>query len=441
MKSIKHINSMSNPINKGILYLSVPIVIGNIAQTLYGLVDVYWIGQLGTSELAAITLVNPVIQMLINTGMGMTTAASIIVSHKIGTNDDDKIKIILNHIFIVMTIGGGVLFFIIGYMSDSLLTFLSGNAEIITDASLYFRLILIGLEFYFITNIYAALQNSLGNTKIAFYANVIGLIIILILAPLLIIYFKLGILGAGIAGLLSRVIPSLIFSPKLFNYQSPYFISLKLKKINLQIIKSIMKVALPLSFGGAAIQIGFMIMGKNVINFGNQALAAYGIGNKISSLITIPVNSVGNALTIIVGQNFGAKQFNRIIISYRKVRNYSIFYLFILGLILAFDPITTLVAGVFVKDSETLILTISYVKILVIYSFTNGIYTSTIALFNGLGKPRVSVIVDIMRIWLFRLIALRLYSSYFGKTIEVIWYSVVFSNALGALCMYYIGCF
>lgn len=81
---------MSNPINKGILYLSVPIVIGNIAQTLYGLVDVYWIGQLGTLELAAITLVNPVIQMLINTGMGMTTAASIIVSHKIGTNDDDK---------------------------------------------------------------------------------------------------------------------------------------------------------------------------------------------------------------------------------------------------------------------------------------------------------------------------------------------------------------
>ncbi|WPC09617.1 MATE family efflux transporter [Globicatella sp. PHS-GS-PNBC-21-1553] len=213
MKSIKHINSMSNPINKGILYLSVPIVIGNIAQTLYGLVDVYWIGQLGTSELAAITLVNPVIQMLINTGMGMTTAASIIVSHKIGTNDDDKSKIILNHIFIVMTIGGGVLFFIIGYMSDSLLTFLSGNAEIITDASLYFRLILIGIEFYFITNIYAALQNSLGNTKIAFYANVIGLIIILILAPLLIIYSKLGILGVGIAGLLSRVIPSLKFSP------------------------------------------------------------------------------------------------------------------------------------------------------------------------------------------------------------------------------------
>lgn len=161
-----------------------------------------------------------------------------------------------------MTIGGGVLFFIIGYMSDSLLTFLSGNAEIITDASLYFRLILIGIEFYFITNIYAALQNSLGNTKIAFYANVIGLIIILILAPLLIIYSKLGILGAGIAGLLSRVIPSLKFLPKLFNYQSPYFISLKLKILNLQIIKSIMKVALPLYFGGAAIQIGFMSMEK-----------------------------------------------------------------------------------------------------------------------------------------------------------------------------------
>ncbi|WPC09753.1 MATE family efflux transporter [Globicatella sp. PHS-GS-PNBC-21-1553] len=67
------------------------------------------------------------------------------------------------------------------------------------------------------------------------------------------------------------------------------------------------------------------------MNFGNQALVAYGMGNKISSLITIPVNSVGNALTIIVGYNFGAKQINRVIISYRKVRNYSTFYLFILG--------------------------------------------------------------------------------------------------------------
>lgn len=193
---------------------------------------------------------------------------------------------------------------------------------------------------------------------------------------------------------------------------------------------------MPLSFGGAAIQIGFMVMGKNVIEFGNEALAAYGIGNKISSLITIPANSIGNALTIIVGQNYGAKRLKRVTRSYRQARNFSTLYLLILGNLLAYEPITKVVAGVFVKDPKTLFLTIDYVKILTLYCFTNGTYNSTMALFNGLGKPMFSVIVDIMRIWLFRIIAISLYSVFFGKTVKVIWYSVVFSNGLGALVIY-----
>lgn len=165
----KFINVISDPIYKVIWYLSIPIVIGNIAQTLYGLVDVFWIGQLGTTELAAITLVNPVTQMLINIGMGLMTATSIIVSHAIGKHDKQNIQKLLYHIFIIMIFGGSLLLFLIGYFSDSLLTLLGGNDEILASASLYFRMILVGIEFYFITNIYIALQNSLGNTRIAFF--------------------------------------------------------------------------------------------------------------------------------------------------------------------------------------------------------------------------------------------------------------------------------
>lgn len=428
-----HVNILDDSISSVLLKLSIPIIIGNIAQTLYGLVDVYWLGKLGASELAAITLANPIVQMLVNIGMGLSTATSILVSQSIGRGEKQYVNSILYHVLLLISLGAGSILLLVWLNLESILILLGSSGIVTNLAFQYLTYVFIGIELYFITNIYIALENANGNAKIAFYANTIGLLINLLISPILIMHFHLSVVGAGIASLISRSVPFFIFAPKLFNSSSSYNIRLLQPKFEVDRIKDIIKLAFPLSLGGATIQLGFMVMGRNVIQFGNGAMAAYGVGNRISSLVTIPSNSIGNALTIIVGQNFGAKQMDRVKAAYQKSLIFSVSYLILLGFLLAWFPITHWISNVFISDPSTLKLTIQYVQILAIYCFANGFYNSTMAVFNGLGYSSIAVIVDVCRIWLFRLIALNLYSIWFGKHIKVIWYSVVFSNGLAAV--------
>lgn len=432
-KGSTNMDLLNGSIHSVLFKLSLPIIIGNIAQTLYGLVDVYWLGKLGSNELAAITLANPIVQMLVNIGMGLGTATSIIIAQDIGKGHKDRVNVILYHVFMMILIGCGGILLLVGVFLKPILVILGSTGEVTQMAAKYLVFVLIGIELYFITNIYIALQNANGNSKISFHANVIGLLINLIISPILIIHFNLSVIGAGVASMISRFVPFLIFGLRLFSKKQIFKIRFNNRKVDWSKIKEIIKIAFPLSLGGATIQLGFMVMGRSVIQYGNIAMAAYGIGNRISSLITIPSNSIGNALTIIVGQNFGANQMQRIRKAYQHAVIFSVSYLLVLGLILAYEPITLLVSRIFITDQDTLMLTISYVKILALYCFANGFYNTTIAVFNGMSKPMISVMVDVARIWIFRIVTMKVYALIFGKSINVIWYSVVFSNGLAAI--------
>ncbi|MBS4462190.1 MATE family efflux transporter [Aerococcaceae bacterium zg-B36] len=426
------VNILTESIFNALFKLSLPIVVGNIAQTLYGLVDVYWLGKLGSLELAAVTLSNPIVQMLVNIGMGLSTATSILISQGIGRKDEIQVKSILNHVFILIVVGCGSILLLVGIFIKPILVLLGATGDIIQLSMHYLLIVFIGIEIHFVTNIYVALQNSMGNAKISFYANVIGLFINLIISPILIVQLNLSVVGAGAASLIARLIPGLLFIPRLFKHTNRFYIQFSNWRLSWKRVKDILKIAFPLSLGGATIQLGFMVMGREVIQYGNVAMAAYGIGNRISSLVTIPSNSIGNALTIIVGQNFGAGYFGRIKKAYRQAMFFSVAYLLVMGLILAWQPVTHWVSAIFIQDNATLQLAIDYVRILALYCFANGFYNTTMAVFNGVSKPVYSVIVDICRIWIFRIISLKLYSLIFGKSIRVVWYSVVFSNGLAA---------
>ena len=144
-------------------------------------------------------------------------------------------------------------------------------------------------------------------------------------------------------------------------------------------------------------QFGFLLMTKNVNAYGPTATTAYGIGNKINSIITMPASGIGSAISTIVGQNMGAGNIKRTDKSYHIALRIGAVFLFICGMIF--------------------------------YNVTQG-------LFQGCGHTMITMAVDATRIWIFRFLTLWVCANVLGMGVESVWYAVVVSNATSALILY-----
>lgn len=141
-------------------------------------------------------------------------------------------------------------------------------------------------------------------------------------------------------------------------------------------------------------QLGFLLMSRNVYAYGTQAMAAYGIGNKVNGLITLPSNGIGSATATIVGQNIGARQQDRAEQGYKISMGICVVFLFIGGMILSRKPISTAIVSIFSEDGEVIAMAADFLSIMAAWCFTNGVYNATIGLFQGTGHTEVTMAVD-----------------------------------------------
>ena len=171
---------------------------------------------------------------------------------------------------------------------------------------------------------------------------------------------------------------------------------------------------------------------------GNHELkiVAYGIGNKVNGLITLPSNAIGSATATIVGQNMGAKQSDRAEKGYRFSMWISVVFLFIGGMILSRDMISTAIVRIFSKDAEVVGMAADFLSVMAFWCFTNGIYNTTSGLFQGTGHTEVTMAIDVTRLWVFRFLTLWFCESVLHMGVRSVWYSVVISNGISSLILY-----
>ena len=258
----------------------------------------------------------------------------------------------------------------------------------------------------------------------------------MVLDPLFMITLNLNITGAALATL-SAKLPSAIIAFYALTRPSQT-INLDLRRLKFEKAKmlSILRVGLPTAIGGSTMQLGFLLMSKNVYKYGTEAMAAYGIGNKVNSLITLPTNGVGSAVATIVGQNVGAKQYDRAEKGYKLARNISIIFLFVGGMILSLAPVSKGIVGIFSDDTAVVGMAADFLSVLAFWCWTNGIYNSSTGLFQGTGHTEVTMLVDATRLWVFRFLTLFICESVLNMGVRSIWYSVVVSNGISAMILY-----
>ena len=427
---------------QAILILAVPVMINSFIQSMYNLTDTFWLGKIGTDSQAAITLVSPVQNILINFGAGITTAGSILISQYLGARQDKEANKMANHICLCSLIFSILCALTCWLITPSIVRWLGADGAIYKFGISYLRIVVLDLPFLFMINLYTSVKQSQGDTVRPMLLNLLGVCINLVLDPLFLIGFRWGIAGAATATLLAKIPSAVIAVIILRSNKQLVRLSFKDFKFEKDKMLSILKIGLPTAVGGSTMQLGFLLMTKNVNAYGTKATTAYGIGNKINGIITLPANGIGSALSTIVGQNFGANNIKRVDKSFHYALRMGAIFLFVFGMILSRRFIAEPMVRFFTSDEEVVPLATEFLSIMAMCCWTNAFYNVTQGLFQGCGHTMITMAVDASRIWIFRFLTLWICSSILKMGVESIWYAVVVSNATSALilyCLYWTG--
>ena len=141
----------------------------------------------------------------------------------------------------------------------------------------------------------------------------------------------------------------------------------------------------------------------------------------MNSLITLPSNGIGSATATIVGQNIGAQQQDRAEQGYKISMRICVAFLFIGGMILSRKPISTAIVSIFSDDGEVIAMAADFLSIMAFWCFSNGVYNSTIGLFQGTGHTEVTMAVDASRLWVFRFLTLWVCGELLQMGVRSVW--------------------
>lgn len=435
-KSLDREQILNGNLFQVIVALAIPVVINSLLQTMYNLTDTFWLGKLGTDELAAINLVTPLQNMIVNFGSGFTVAATVLISQCLGAKKDDDAQSMANQAYVCAQIFAITCAVACIALAPFVVRWLGSTGSIYTYGKLYLQLVVLDMPFLYTINMFAAIHQSQGDTVQPMLLNFSGICINMVMDPLLMIVFKFGVAGAALATVFAKAVPAVIAFVLLLRKNQLIYLDFKHIRFEKDKILSIIRVGLPSAIGGSTMQFGFLLMTKNVLAYGKTAMAAYGIGNKVNGLISLPASGIGSATSIIVGQNIGANQIERAQKGYKIARRTAVIFLLVGGMILSRPVISTAIVRIFSDDEQVVKYAADFLSIMAFWCFANGVHDTTSGLFKGSGHTLVNMVVDISRLWIFRLGSLYIFQHFFDIGERSVWFAVVLSNGLAAIALW-----
>lgn len=427
---------LSGNMLKVILTLAIPVILNSFLQTMYNLTDAFWLGKLGMDQLAAINLVSPVQSIVINFGAGITVAGAVLLAQYMGAKREEEARSMANQIFAAAQIFAVFCALICFLATPAIVRWLGAEGDIYQYSVTYLRISILDMPFLFMINIYQAIHQAQGDTVRPVLLNLLGISLNMILAPLMMITLGLGVAGAAGAVLIAKSVPAVIAFILLCRREQTIYLDLRNIRFERDKMKDILRIGLPTAIGGSTMQFGFLLMSRNVLAYGGGAMAAYGIGNRVNGLISLPSNAIGSAVATIVGQNMGARKVDRAQSGYLLSRTISMAFLFVGGMILSRKFISTAIVSIFSDDPAVIAMAADFLSVMAFWSWTNGMYNSTIGLFQGTGHTEVNMAVDATRLWVFRFLTLWFCETVLDMGVRSIWYSVVISNGISAAILF-----
>lgn len=427
---------------RAILAIAVPVVINSFLQTLYNLTDTYWLGRIGAEPLAAISLITPVQNAIVNFGSGFTVAGAVLIAQFTGAGKRDDAEKMANQIFVCAMAFSLLCVAVLETFTPAVVRWLGAEGETMRHAVWYMRVVALDIPFLFMLNLFQSVRQAQGDTVRPMFLNLLGISINMALDPLLMVVWPLGAAGAALATVIAKMVPALMALRLLSRRSAEIRLQRALMRPEGDKLRQVVRIGLPSSLGGCAMQLGFLLMSRNVFAYGVEAMAAYGIGNKVNGLISLPSNAIGSATATIVGQNMGAGQIKRAEKGYHLSVVMATVFLFAGGMILSRPFISRAIVSIFATDESVIAMAADFLSVMAFWCWTNGMHNATNGLFQGSGHTEVCMAVEASRLWILRFATLFLCENVLHMGVRSVWYSVVVSNGISAavlFCLYLTG--
>lgn len=303
----------SGNIYKKIALFAIPLLLGNFFQLMYNTIDSIVVGNyVGKEALAAVGASTPIINLLIAFFQGLATGAGVVVSRYYGARkQEEESKAI--HSFLLFSILFGIALSIVGYfVSPIILRMMNTPSDYYNDADGYLAIYFLGATFLIVYNAGTGILQAVGDSKNPLYFLIATSILNIFLDLLFVKGFGMGVDGAAWATIISECISMLLVINLLMRTKNEYKVTLKNLKIDFSILKQIVEIGVPAGLQGMIVSVSNVIVMAYINQFGSSGVAGFSCSNKIDNFMGLPVNSLMLAITTFVGQNLGARQYERV---------------------------------------------------------------------------------------------------------------------------------
>ena len=426
--------------------LAWPMIVIQLLQVAYNVADTFWLGALSADAVGALSLAFPIIFLMISVGGGFTAAGAILVAQHTGAGGDDAAGKVAGQT-LTFVLGVSVVLAVLGFLvTDAMLGLFPADPEtkarVIPLAADYMRLFFLGSPALFGFFVFVSLLRGYGNTRTPMRIMFVSVVVNVVIDPLLIFGFAplgvpaMGIEGAAVATVLSRAIAAALGFYVLFGTTVGPTIERAHLRPDLDSIAEIVRVGVPSALEQSMASLAMVTLTAMIATFPPAVVAAYGLGNRLISLVFLPAMGLGQATNTVVGQNLGAEKPERAArATWLAAKLVAVVMLVVAVVALAFaEPIV----AVFLRTesataTETIRLGAEYLRVMAIaFSFV-GAFQVFLGAFRGAGDTKTALAFSAVALWAVRVpvtFALAIAGD-FGAT--GIWIAVAVGDVVGCL--------
>ena len=386
----------STSIPKALLAMGIPTMIGMLVNAFYNLVDAYFVGGLGESQMGAISVVYPLGQVVVGLGLLFGNGAASYISRLLGRGDKENADKVASTALYSSVSVGAVIIIISMVFLHPILKLLGATDSILPFAATYASIYIVSCIF----NVFNVTMNNIvtseGAAKTTMCALLTGAVLNIALDPLFIYVFDLGVAGAAIATAISQIVSTCVYLTYIFRKKSVFHFRVKDCTYTKETMSEIFKIGIPTLVFQILTSVSISLINNAAGDYGDSAIAGMGVVTRLISMGSLSVFGFIKGFQPIAGYSYGAKKFDRLREAIKTSILWSTAFCVIFGVILALFP--TAIVSQFTKgDAEMIRIGAASLRANGISIMLFGFYTVYSSLFLALGKGREGFILGACR--------------------------------------------
>ncbi|MFB6071783.1 MAG: MATE family efflux transporter [Halobacterium sp.] len=426
------------------IQLAWPMVVIQLLQVAYNLADTFWLGRLSGNAVAAISIAFPLVFFLISVGGGFTTAGSILVAQYTGADSEASAGKVaaqtMGFVVSIATVLGVLGHFVTGDMLALIPADERTAAVVIPMAADYMRVFFLGMPALFGFFVFSSLMRGYGNTRTPMRVMFVSVVLNVVLDPLLIfgwwVFPAMGIEGAAVATIFARFVAAVIGVYVLFFTDAGPDVELAQFVPDVSMVSRIVRVGTPSAAEQSTSALAMITLTAMVASFPPAVVGAFGLGNRLISLVFLPAMGLGRATNTMVGQNLGARQTERAERAVWIAAKFAAGVLFGIAVLAAVfpEPIVSVFLSPGAENAaEIVAYGATYVRIRAVEFVFIGVLQVLLGAFRGAGNTKTAMAISMVTLWIGRVPTVYAFAFVLGWGATGIWVGMALGNIVGAI--------